>query len=180
MVKPNRYLPHIPDWFLTSYRNIIESTTGMCCPNILGVRVPNNGAILTAAIGHQIVHVALPRHAEEKGVLDILKKNTKDLEARSPDERQTRQRREFRVSNESPTSTLTNVKAGAAMRRLGVVPIRSLRTMSARRFYGSGRRNKGADPPGRSRLKACRSRTSIYQSRGFLFHTFHSLNSSPC
>lgn len=50
--------------------------------------------------------------------------------ARSPDERQTRRRREFRVSNESPTSTLTNVKAGAAMRRLGVVPTRSLRTMS--------------------------------------------------
>lgn len=113
---------------MISYRDIIESTTGMCCPNIFGVRIPNNGAILTAAIGHQIVHVALPRHAEEKGVVDIFKiKNTKELEARSPDERQTRRRREFRVSTESPTSTLTNVKAGAAMRRLGVVPIRSLR-----------------------------------------------------
>lgn len=111
----------------------MESTTGMCCPNIFGVRVPNNGAILTAAIGHQIIHVALPRHAEESGVLDIIfsKKTTKDLESRSPDERQTKRRSEFRVSNESPTSTLTNVKAGAAMRRLGVVPIRSLRTMSA-------------------------------------------------
>lgn len=104
----------------------------MCCPNIFGVRVPNNGAILTAAIGHQIVHVALPRHVEEKGVLDLLKKKpTKDLKARSPDERQTRRQREFRVANESPTSTLSNVKAGEAMRPLGVVPIRSLRTTSA-------------------------------------------------
>lgn len=142
----------------------------MCCPNIFGVRVPNNGAILTAAIGHQIVHVALPRHAQEKGVLGILKKkpNTKVLEARSPDKRQTRRRREFRVSNGSPT-TLTNVKAGAAMRWLGVVPIRSLRTMSARRFYGSGRRNNGADPPGGSRLRARRSPTSVYQAEKLSF-----------
>lgn len=37
----------------------------MCCPNIFGVRIPNNGAILTAAIGHQVIHVALPRHIQE-------------------------------------------------------------------------------------------------------------------
>lgn len=49
----------------TSYRDIVESTPGMCCPNIFGVRIPNNGAILTAAIGHQVLHVALPRHVQE-------------------------------------------------------------------------------------------------------------------
>lgn len=55
---------------------------------------------------------------------------------------------EFRVSNLTHTSTLCNVKAGAAKKaravrqRLGVVRIRSLRTMSSRRFYGSRRRNK--------------------------------------
>lgn len=49
----------------SSYRDIVESTTGMCCPNIFGVRIPNNGAILTAAIGHQVFHVALPRHIQE-------------------------------------------------------------------------------------------------------------------
>lgn len=152
MLKPNRCVSHTPERLLPPYRDIIESTTGMCCPNIFGVRVPNNGAILTAAIGHQIVHVALPRHADEHGVSEGLKKkiDTQAPEARSPDERHTRRRREFRVSNGSHTSTLTNVKAGAAMRRQGVVPIRSLRTMSSRRFYGSGRRDKGAGPPGGS------------------------------
>lgn len=70
--RPNRTgVSHTPPGrLLPPYRDIIESTTGMCCPNIFGVRVPNNGAILTAAIGHQIVHVALPRHADERGVLE--------------------------------------------------------------------------------------------------------------
>lgn len=51
--------------YLPPYRYIVESTTGMCSPNIFGVRIPNNGAILTAAIGHQVFHVALPRHIQE-------------------------------------------------------------------------------------------------------------------
>lgn len=55
--------PHV--LILTSYRDIVECTTGMCCPNIFSVRISNNGAILTAAIGHQVLHVALPRHIQE-------------------------------------------------------------------------------------------------------------------
>lgn len=32
------------------------------CPDIFGVRIPNNGRVLAAAISHQVVHVALPGH----------------------------------------------------------------------------------------------------------------------
>lgn len=160
----------------------------MCCPNIFGVRVPNNGAILTAAIGHQIVHVALPRHADERGVLEgFLKKiiiiiDTEAPEARSPDERHTRRRGGggFRVSNGSHSSTLTNVQAGAAM-RLGVVPSRSLRTTSPGRFYGSGvtgqirREAPSAAPQPRSP-----QRTVKYHPTGFLSTPFIHLISAPC
>lgn len=58
--------------------------------------------------------------------------------------RQTEEGRRTAARFQSPThtSTLTTAKAGAVMRRLGVVRIRSLRTMSCRRFYGCMRRNK--------------------------------------
>lgn len=68
---------------MTSYRDIVKSTTGMCCPNIFGVLIPNNGAILTAAIGHQVVHVALPRHIQE---IDAILKIPTGLEVRLPNE----------------------------------------------------------------------------------------------
>lgn len=32
------------------------------CPDIFGVRIPNNGRVLAATISHQVVHVALPGH----------------------------------------------------------------------------------------------------------------------
>lgn len=51
--------------FVEPYRDIAEITAGVRCPDVFAVRIPNNGAILTAAIGHQVIHVALPRHAQE-------------------------------------------------------------------------------------------------------------------
>jgi len=60
-----KHMTPSPTLVWTSYRDIVEHTAGMCCPNIFGVRIANNGAILTAAIGHQVFHVALPRHIQE-------------------------------------------------------------------------------------------------------------------
>lgn len=46
-----------------SYRYVGESTTSVWCPDVFSVRVPNNGGVLAAAIGHQVIHVGLPGHA---------------------------------------------------------------------------------------------------------------------
>lgn len=74
------------DPVLTPYRDIVESAAGVCCPNIFGIRVPNNGAILTAAIGHQVIQVALPRHVQE--IDAIYKKKHKSLEVRLPNRKE--------------------------------------------------------------------------------------------
>lgn len=73
-MSPRTTLPRARYPKCDSYRDIVEGASGVRCPNIFGVRIPNNGAILTAAIGHQVVHVALPRHVREN-VRYILKKS---------------------------------------------------------------------------------------------------------
>lgn len=43
-------------------RYVGKGTADKRCPDVFGVRVPNNGRVLAAAISHQVVHVALPGH----------------------------------------------------------------------------------------------------------------------
>lgn len=45
-----------------THRNVGKCTAGTRCPDVFGVRIPNNGRVLAAAISHQVVHVALPGH----------------------------------------------------------------------------------------------------------------------
>lgn len=45
-----------------SYRYAAESASLRRSPDILGVRVADDGGILAAAVRHQVIHVALPRH----------------------------------------------------------------------------------------------------------------------
>lgn len=119
------------DPVLTPYRDIVESAAGVCCPNIFGIRVPNNGAILTAAIGHQVIQVALPRHVQE--IDAIYKKNNQIPRSKVAKS----EGKPWRRIKSLRCPTLTNVKArdakkaGAVRQRLGVVRIRSLRTMSS-------------------------------------------------
>lgn len=45
-----------------THRHVCKGTAGVRCPDVFGVRIPNNGRVLAAAISHQVVHVALPGH----------------------------------------------------------------------------------------------------------------------
>lgn len=45
------------------YRDVYERPPLLRCPYVFGIWVvPNNGGVLAAAIRHQVIHVALPRH----------------------------------------------------------------------------------------------------------------------
>lgn len=45
------------------YRDVYERPPLLRCPHVFWVWVaPNNGGVLAAAIRHQVIHVALPRH----------------------------------------------------------------------------------------------------------------------
>lgn len=57
----------IPDIHKTDHTNryVGKGTADTWCPDVFGVRVPNNGRVLAAAISHQVVHVALPGHIYE-------------------------------------------------------------------------------------------------------------------
>lgn len=46
-------------------RYVGKGTAVKRCPDVFCVRVPNNGRVLAAAINHQVVHVAFPRHVCE-------------------------------------------------------------------------------------------------------------------
>lgn len=48
-----------------THRHVGKGTADKRCPDVFGVRKPNNGRVLAAAISHQVVHVALPGHVCE-------------------------------------------------------------------------------------------------------------------